>query len=87
MRIAALAILTIATIASAAPARAQTYDPAYPVCLHVFGREVEYYECTYTSLDQCKQTASGRQALCVINPYYAGRGSAEPNDRRQRRGY
>jgi hypothetical protein len=84
MRIAALAILTVATVASAAPARAQTYDPAYPVCLHVFGREVEYYECTYTSIDQCKQTASGRQALCVINPYYAGR---EAPERRQRRGY
>jgi hypothetical protein len=85
MRKAALAILTMATIWTAAPARAQTYDPAYPICLHVFGREVEYYECTYTSLDQCKQTASGRQAMCVVNPYYAGRETG--NGRRPRRGY
>ena len=32
MRIPALAILTIATALTAAPARAQTYDPAYLVC-------------------------------------------------------
>ena len=38
MRIPALVILTIATVLTAAPARAQTYDPAYPVCLHVYGR-------------------------------------------------
>jgi hypothetical protein len=35
-RIPALAILMIATVLAAAPARAQTYDPAYPVCLHVY---------------------------------------------------
>ena len=85
MRIAALAILAIGTLCATAPARAQSYDPAYPVCLHVFGREVEYYQCTYTSLDQCKQTASGRQAMCVINPYYAGRETG--NGQRPRRGY
>jgi hypothetical protein len=38
MRFPALAILTVATVLTAAPARAQTYDPAYPVCLHVYGR-------------------------------------------------
>lgn len=84
MRIAAYAILTIVSVWTAAPARAQTYDPAYPVCMHVFGKEVEYYDCTFTSLPQCAQTASGRQAMCVINPYYAARGPAE---RRQRRVY
>ncbi|SHM03272.1 hypothetical protein SAMN05444159_7498 [Bradyrhizobium lablabi] len=33
MRILALAILTIAAVSAAPLARAQTYDPAYPVCL------------------------------------------------------
>jgi IstB-like ATP binding protein len=37
MRILALAILAIGTV-SIGPAAAQTYDPAYPVCLHVYGR-------------------------------------------------
>jgi len=69
MRIPALAILTIATVSTAAPARAQTYDPAYPVCLHLY--RANYYECRYTSLPQCNASASGRSAQCVINPYFA----------------
>jgi hypothetical protein len=36
MRILALAILTIATASAAPSARAQTYDPKYPVCLQVY---------------------------------------------------
>jgi Protein of unknown function (DUF3551) len=70
MRIPALAMLTIATFLTTAAARAQTYDPSYPVCLHVYGR-ANYYECRYTSLPQCNATASGRSAQCVINPYFA----------------
>ena len=34
MRILALAVAAIG-IVSMAPATAQTYDPAYPICLHV----------------------------------------------------
>ena len=72
MRIPALAILTIATVLTAVPVRAQTYDPAYPVCLHVYQpRGAHYYECSYTSLPQCNASASGRAAMCVINPYFA----------------
>ena len=70
MRILALAILAIGAAINAAPAHAQTYDPGYPVCLHVYGR-ISYYECSYTSLPQCKMSASGRSATCEINPYYA----------------
>ena len=71
MRILALAIFAIGMI-SIGPAVAQTYDPAYPVCLHVYGRGANYYECLYTSLPQCNASASGRSAQCVINPYFAG---------------
>ena len=53
-----------------APARAQTYDPNYPVCLHVYG-PIDYYDCSYTSLPQCAASASGRAAQCVVNPYFA----------------
>jgi hypothetical protein len=74
MRIPALTILTIATVLTAAPARAQTYDPSYPVCLHVWARGATYYECQYTSLPQCNASASGRAAQCIINPYF---GSAQ----------
>jgi uncharacterized protein DUF3551 len=70
MRILALAILAIAAASAATPAQAQTYDPNYPVCLHVMGR-ISYYECAYNTLPQCNASASGRSAQCVVNPYFA----------------
>ena len=83
MRHLALAILALATVAVAGPAAAQTYDPAYPVCLHVYG-PISYYECRYSSLAQCAGSASGRSAQCETNPYFAN--AYEPG-RRQRRVY
>lgn len=70
MRLLILASLAAAASFAASQAPAQTYDPSYPVCLHVFGK-VNYYECRYTSLAQCNFSASGRSALCIINPYFA----------------
>src|ERR1700730_14620681 len=78
MRILALAILTIGTV-SIGPAAAQTYDPAYPVCL----RWAYSYECSYTSLPQCNASASGRAAQCFINPYFAS--AEEPAGYRRHR--
>jgi hypothetical protein len=68
----ALALLAIATVSIAGEARAQTYDPAYPVCLQVYqgGMTDYYFECGYTSMPQCQASASGRAAQCVVNPYY-----------------
>jgi hypothetical protein len=86
MRISALAILTIATIA--APTRAQTYDPAYPVCLQTYGIDGGYIACGFTSLAQCAQSASGRAAQCIVNPYFASaQVPAGSQSRRHRRGY
>jgi hypothetical protein len=90
MRIPAFAILMIATVLTAAPARAQTYDPAYPVCLQIYqGWNDYYFECAYTSLAQCNASASGRAAQCIVNPYYGGRKTAPPGrrDRRHSRVY
>jgi hypothetical protein len=89
MRILALAILAMATVLTAAPTLAQTYDPKYPVCLQIYqGITDFYFECAYTSLAQCNMSASGRSASCVINPYYKG-GKASPGRRarQQRRAY
>ena len=86
MRILALAILAIGTI-SIGPAGAQTYDPAYPVCLHVYSRAVNYYDCSYPTLPQCNASASGRAAQCVINPYYAGATGPQRRDWGYRRAY
>jgi uncharacterized protein DUF3551 len=71
MRILALAILVVGMIPIGSAA-AQTYDPKYPVCLHVYTRGANYYECRYTSLPQCNASASGRAAQCDVNPYFAG---------------
>jgi hypothetical protein len=71
MRILACAVLAIGAILAAAPARAQTYDPSYPVCLQTYGIDGGYIECSFTSLAQCAATASGRAAQCLINPYFA----------------
>ena len=67
------AILAIATVSTMPSARAQTYDPRYPVCLQIYQGYTDYYfECGYTSIPQCQMSASGRAAQCVVNPYYAG---------------
>jgi Protein of unknown function (DUF3551) len=86
MRILAFALLTLAASAALSPARAQTYDPRYPVCLQVYQGFTDYYfECGYTSIAQCNMSASGRAAQCVVNPYYQG--GKGRRDRRQRQGY
>ena len=88
MRIPALAILPFATVLTGTPAQAQTYDPAYPVCLHVYQwGGSNYYDCRYTSLPQCNASASGRAAMCVINPYFAGVEEPRSGYRRHRRVY
>jgi hypothetical protein len=84
MRILVLAVLAIGTVSVAVPAWAQTYDPNYPVCLHVYG-PVSYFECNYTSLPQCTASASGRPAQCVLNPYFANAHEMPPAPRHRRR--
>ena len=73
-RTAATASTILAALLSfATPARAQTFDPKYPVCLQVFQSFKDYYfDCTYTTMAQCRASGSGRSASCVVNPYYAG---------------
>jgi Protein of unknown function (DUF3551) len=81
-----LAALTIAAVAATVPARAQTYDPAYPVCLQTYGIGGGYIGCGYSSLAQCNATASGRAAQCIANPYFAGGRAAEGALHRRGRG-
>ena len=66
---AMLGLLAIAAISAAGTAPAQAgYD--YPVCLRVYG-PASYNECAYTSMAQCKATASGRAAECYPNAFAA----------------
>jgi hypothetical protein len=84
MRFSVLMIPVVAALLAAAPARAQTYDPKYPVCMHVFGVLLgERMDCVFGSLEQCNMTASGLPASCIENPYYAGPGPRQKRTRRQ----
>jgi hypothetical protein len=79
--------IVAATIALPAPARAQTYDPSYPVCLQVYQGGIAdfYFECHYQTMAQCMASASGRSAQCVVNPYYGGPKTGR--SKRQKREY
>ena len=72
MRVAVLAILIVAAGLAAAPARAQTYNPRFPVCLQIYNIGGYRFDCRFTSLEQCAASASGGVGSCLVNPYYAG---------------
>jgi len=80
--LAGLAILTMSIALAGGQARAQTYNPRFPVCMAVvpWGGGV-YYDSSFYTMDQCRASASGRAAQCDPNPYYAGATAS-----RQRRG-
>jgi hypothetical protein len=71
MRMLRWIILGSAVILVITSATAQTYDPRYPVCLQIWqwGGST-YFECTYTSWDQCRSAAVGLPAMCLENPYW-----------------
>jgi hypothetical protein len=81
MRLLVSTILTIGMMLVAAPGRAQTYDPNYPVCLQTYAIGGGSIDCSFTSLTQCAASASGRAAQCLNNPYFAQR-DRKPSRRR-----
>src|SRR5947209_603157 len=89
MRLSFGLIMTVGALLTAAPSHAQTFDPRYPICMHVYsganGGGGEWYDCSFTSLAQCQATASGRSAGCDLNPYYPL--NAPPQRSRHTRGY
>ena len=86
MRIPVLAILTVGMISATGQARAQTYDPSVPVCMHVVLWGGQWEDCSYQTMAQCAGSASGRGGVCGPNPFYAGpKASPAPRDRPLRR--
>ena len=71
IRILALVILTVLAVQLAPPALAQTYDPHYPVCMELSEWGGWRIDCSFTSMGQCRASASGRAATCLANPYFA----------------
>jgi hypothetical protein len=70
MRMPVLALAVVIAVSAPLPARAQTFDPSHPVCMHVVGN-ISYYDCSFTTLAQCAASASGRAAGCLANPFFA----------------
>jgi hypothetical protein len=93
MRKLPLTMLAGGMVLFSASAQAQSYDPRYPVCMTVYaetwGGSTPYHDCTFTSIEQCQATASGRAAMCDVNPYFAPAYPPEPGaaPRRHRRAY
>jgi hypothetical protein len=81
MRVPALAVLAIGSLAATAPAHAQAFSPNFPVCLQVYGPDA-YKECRYSSIEQCNSSAAGRPAQCMVNPYFVS--AAAPVSRHRR---
>ena len=72
MRPLAWSTLVISTILASSPTLAQTYDPRYPVCIEVYTIDGSSIGCGYTTMAECRATASGLAAQCFANPYFAG---------------
>jgi hypothetical protein len=81
MRVLPLIVLTF--LAAPAAAQAAPYDN-YPVCIQVYFPS-NTIECSYTSFEQCRATASGRSAQCMVNPFFVS--SAPPRRGARHRAY
>ena len=68
----AILVTTAVAMIAAWPVNAQTYDPAYPICLQTFGIRGNTITCGYTSMGQCRLSAGLGSAQCIVNPYYVG---------------
>lgn len=69
-----LGLAAVFALADTSPAKAEI---DYPVCLRVYVQGGWYNECSYSTMAQCRMSASGRVAECYRDPFYEGRpGSA-----------
>jgi hypothetical protein len=73
MRMLAFIVLAGATILALAPATAQRHDPRFPYCMERFrSRRSSTIDCHFTTMHQCRMTASGLRARCFRNPHWRG---------------
>jgi hypothetical protein len=75
MRILALGILAIGT-ASIGPATAQTYDPAYPVCLHVYAKRGQLLSMPLHVATSMPRDGIGPRGRVRHQSIFRGRGRA-----------
>ena len=83
MRLFIPALFALGMFFVATPGDAQTYDPRYPVCLQTYSISGGNINCSFMSMAQCRDLASGRGgAQCLTNPYFAGPGTKPQGQRR-----
>lgn len=82
-----LSLAIVSLLALSHPAEAQAYDPRYPVCMKLYEGPFggEWIDCGFTSLPQCRATASGRAAICVVNPFFVQGPDLRPRPHRRHR--
>jgi hypothetical protein len=70
MRALPILFLVGITMSAAAPAAAQRFAGNAPVCLQrwQWGGS-SYISCQYGSWDECRASAAGLSAMCLLNPY------------------
>jgi hypothetical protein len=72
MRTMILISVIIGGLAVVGAAPAQAVGTRYPYCMQG-SSSPGLSNCTFTSLAQCRATASGRFLTCIANPFYKGR--------------
>ena len=80
MRRAWLALMAAGAVSVAMPAAAREF----PYCIKGCDFGAGAGDCSFSSLAQCQATASGRDASCAANPYFA-HASQDPSARRYKR--
>jgi hypothetical protein len=84
MRSLILALLAASGAAFVVASPAHAVGTRYPFCIQG-GEFPGLSNCTFTSYEQCKATASGRYLTCIANPYYQGAGDLRDERRSRRR--
>lgn len=71
MRTTLALAVAVAALLAGNSVQAQVGDIDYPVCQQIYSIGGGYTTCSFTSIEQCKLSASGRAAQCFVNPFYA----------------
>ena len=75
----ALIVCCAVSMSAALPAAARDFPFCIKGCDFAAGRG----DCSFSSLQQCQATASGRDATCAENPYFNAKAELQPARSRQ----
>ena len=62
--------LLVATAVLAQASKASAQD--YPFCIRGGDYDSGIGDCSFTTLEQCQASASGRDSYCAANPFFHG---------------